>query len=163
MVPFDRKLGDWVNGYRIGTYLSERFGGHDRPEGFVEVTPSMLDLAITKHLKLSDFVTHDDQDNVWPKYVALNPRLLDKLELVVADVGARGHPNLRVDVHSGFRAPDHNRKIRRAARDSQHQYGDAERNPDRQRRNGDVQHIWNSQSGQECPDKDDHQPVCARG
>ena len=27
MVPFDRKLGDWVNGYRIGTYLSERFGG----------------------------------------------------------------------------------------------------------------------------------------
>ena len=53
MVPFDRKLGDWVNGYRIGTYLSERFGGgYDRPVGFVEVTPSMLDLAITKHLKL---------------------------------------------------------------------------------------------------------------
>ena len=34
MVPFDRKLGDWVNGYRIGTYLSERFGGgYDRPGG----------------------------------------------------------------------------------------------------------------------------------
>jgi uncharacterized protein YcbK (DUF882 family) len=30
-----------------------------------------------------------------------------------------------MDVHSGFRSPDHNRQVRRAARDSQHQYGDA--------------------------------------
>ena len=49
--------------------------------------PELLDLPITKHLKLADFVTHDDQDDVWPKYVALNPRLLDKLELVFADLG----------------------------------------------------------------------------
>ena len=126
MVPFDRKLGDWVNGYRIGTYLSERFGGgYDRPAGFIEVTPSMLDLAITKHLKLSDFVTHDDQGDVWPKYVALNPRLLDKLELVFADLGSRVRPGLAVDMHSGFRSPSHNSRVERAARDSRHQYGDA--------------------------------------
>jgi len=125
MVPFDHKLGDWVNGYRIGTYLSERFGGYDRPVGFIEVTPSMLDLAITKHLKLSDFVTHDDQGDVWPKYVALNPRLLDKLELVFADLGSRVRPGLAVDMHSGFRSPSHNSRVERAARDSRHQYGDA--------------------------------------
>ena len=126
MVPFDRKLGDWVNGYRIGTYLSERFGGgYDRPVGFVEVTPSMLDLAITKHLKLSDFVTHDDQGDVWPKYVALNPRLLDKLELIFADLGSRLRPGLAVNMHSGFRSPSHNSQVERAARDSRHQYGDA--------------------------------------
>ena len=126
MVPFDRKLGDWVNGYRIGTYLAERFGGgYDRPVGFIEVTPPMLDLAITKHLKLSDFVTHDDQGDVWPKYVALNPRLLDKLELIFADLGSRVRPGLAVDMHSGFRSPSHNSRVERAARDSRHQYGDA--------------------------------------
>ena len=96
MVPFSRKFGDQVNGYRIGWYLAERFGGrYDRPAGFVEVRPEMLDLAITKHLKLADFVTHDDQREVWPKYVALNPRLLDKLELVFADLGSRVRPRPR--------------------------------------------------------------------
>ena len=129
LVPFDRKLGNWLNGYRIGTYLSERIGGRrGRPEvpvGFVEVHRELLDLPLSKHLKLADFVTHDDQDNVWPKYVVLNPRLLDKLELVLSDLGGAARPELGIDVHSGFRSPSHNRDVRRAARDSRHQYGDA--------------------------------------
>jgi uncharacterized protein YcbK (DUF882 family) len=130
MVPFDRKLGNWLNGYRIGTYLSERIGGKRRgrpevPVGFVEVREELLDLPLSKHLKLADFVTHDDQDNVWPKYVALNPRLLDKLELVLSDLGGAARPELGIDVHSGFRSPSHNREVRRAASDSRHQYGDA--------------------------------------
>lgn len=126
MVPFERKLGQWLNGYHIGTYLAERLGGrHEAPAGFVEVRPELLNLPVSKHLKLSDFVTHDDQADVWPKYVALNPRLLDKLELVLADVGAHSHGPLELDVHSGFRAPAHNAQVRRSARDSRHQYGDA--------------------------------------
>jgi uncharacterized protein YcbK (DUF882 family) len=130
MVPFDRKLGQWLNGYRIGTYLAEHVGGrrrinHDIPTGFVEVRPELLDLPLSKHLRLSDFVTHDEQDNVWPKYVALNPRLLDKLELVLADLGGAARPELSIDVHSGFRSPSHNREVHRSARDSRHQYGDA--------------------------------------
>jgi uncharacterized protein YcbK (DUF882 family) len=129
LVPFERKLGNWLNGYRIGTYLSERIGARrGRPEvpiGFVEVRRELLDLPLSKHLKLADFVTHDDQDNVWPKYVALNPRLLDKLELVLSDLGGAARPELSIDVHSGFRSPSHNRDVRRAASDSRHQYGDA--------------------------------------
>jgi len=126
MVPFSRKLGDQVNGYRIGWYLAERLGGgHDRPAGFVEVRPEMLDLSITKHLKLADFVTHDDQREVWPKYVALNPRLLDKLELIFSDLGAHVRPGFAVDMHSGFRSPSHNAQVENSARDSRHQYGDA--------------------------------------
>jgi uncharacterized protein YcbK (DUF882 family) len=126
MVPFSQKLGGQVNGYRIGTYLAERLGGpQDRPLGFVEVQPEMLDLAITKHLKLADFVTRDDQGDVWPKYVALNPRLLDKLELIFADLGGNVRAELAVDVHSGFRSPAHNARVPLAARDSRHQYGDA--------------------------------------
>ena len=126
MVPFSRKFGDQVNGYRIGWYLGERFGGgYDRPAGFIEVRPEMLDLRITKHLRLADFVTHDDQRDVWPKYVALNPRLLDKLELIFADLGSRVRPGLAVDMHSGFRSPSHNARVENSARDSRHQYGDA--------------------------------------
>ncbi len=127
IVPFNRKLGGHVNGYRIGTYVAERIGARqqERPDGFVEVTPALLGLQITKHLTLADFVTHDDQHDVWPKYVALNPRLLDKLELVFADLGRSLRPELSIDVRSGFRSPSHNARVQRSARDSRHQYGDA--------------------------------------
>ena len=127
IVPFGQKLGGTLNGYRIGTYLAERLGrnNHERPEGFVEVRKEDLDLQVTRHLKLADFVTHDDQGDVWPKYVALNPRLLDKLELVFADLGGSVRPDFAVDVHSGFRSPSHNARVPRAAGDSRHQYGDA--------------------------------------
>lgn len=127
IVPFAQKTAGRLNGYKIGTYVAERMGraDHDRPEGFIEVRPAMLDLQVTKHLKLSDFVTHDDQGEVWPKYVALNPRLLDKLELVFADLGSRVRPAFAVDVHSGFRTPSYNAHVPRAASDSRHQYGDA--------------------------------------
>lgn len=127
MIPFDQNVAGRLNGYRIGTYLAARFGrgSQGNPAGFVEVRPENLHLQVTKHLKLADFVTHDDQGDVWPKYVALNPRLLDKLELVFADLGGSVRPDLNVDVHSGFRSPSHNARVPRAARDSRHQYGDA--------------------------------------
>ncbi|MEP6991822.1 MAG: D-Ala-D-Ala carboxypeptidase family metallohydrolase [bacterium] len=127
MVPFDHKVAGTLNGYHIGTYIAERFGrsDHERPAGFLEVRPENLDLQVTTHLKLADFITHDEQGDVWPKYVVLNPRLLDKLELVFADLGSRVRPELVVDVHSGFRTPVHNARVPRAASDSRHQYGDA--------------------------------------
>lgn len=131
MRPFQEKLGTMLNGYRIGTYLAERLRGKDEtPDGFLEVFPQHLDLAVSKHLRLSHFVTHDDQAEVWPKYVALNPRLLDKLELVFAELEAKptsvaAAGGLELEVHSGFRTPGHNRRISGAAKDSRHQYGDA--------------------------------------
>jgi len=131
MVPFSEKEEGLLHGYRIGTYLAERLSGKTPPpEGFLEISPRDVDIQITKHLRVGDFLNHDDQ-NGWPRYAAVSPRLLDKLELVVAEI-ARWHGgsdsarvNLDIDVHSGFRAPDHNRRVRRAATDSQHQYGDA--------------------------------------
>jgi uncharacterized protein YcbK (DUF882 family) len=132
MRPFEEKLGSMLNGYRIGTYLAEKLRGkEEHPDGFLEIFPQHLDLAVSKHLRLRHFVTHDDQAEVWPKYVALNPRLLDKLELVFAQLeGQQAEPQaqtgeLELDVHSGFRTPGHNRRIRGAAKDSRHQYGDA--------------------------------------
>lgn len=132
LVPFASKIGGFLNGYRIGTYMAERLGQRskkERPDGFIEVTEDMLDLAVSRHFRIRDFITHDQQDDVWPKYVALDPRLLDKLELVLTKLaGYRGEdslPTMALDVHSGFRTPAYNRKVQRSARDSRHQYGDA--------------------------------------
>lgn len=129
LVPFEEKEGGMLRGYRIGTYLSERVRGKTPvPEGFLEITAADVDIPITKRLRVGDFLNHD-QRGVWPSYAAVNPKLLDKLELVIAEIG-RWHGDkaivdLSIDVHSGFRTPDRNRRIRRAAKDSQHQYGDA--------------------------------------
>ncbi|HKO16129.1 MAG TPA: D-Ala-D-Ala carboxypeptidase family metallohydrolase [Gemmatimonadaceae bacterium] len=130
MVPFGDMENGLLNGYHIGTYLAERLGsGYDRPAGFLQVMPGDVDLSVSRHFRLGDFVTHDRQADVWPKYVALSPRLLDKLELVVAEIerrrGAVPDDSLSLDVHSGFRTPAHNAEVQRAARDSRHQYGDA--------------------------------------
>jgi uncharacterized protein YcbK (DUF882 family) len=129
LVPFKEKEGTMLNGYRIGTYLAEKVAGkQDPPNGFLEINQRDVDLPISRHLRVGDFLSHDDQQT-WPRYAAVDPRLLDKLELVIAEI-ARWHGSstpisLALDVHSGFRAPAHNSRIARAARDSQHQYGDA--------------------------------------
>lgn len=129
LVPFAEKEGTMLNGYRIGTYLAERLNRTEHlPAGFLEITERDVDIPISKHLRVGDFLSHDGQER-WPRYAAVDPRLLDKLELVIAEItrwhGSERDVNLALDVHSGFRAPDHNRRIARAARDSQHQYGDA--------------------------------------
>ena len=130
MVPFSAKLGSTLNGYRIGTYVAERLGARaeQAPPGFVEIEEDEADLPLTKHLLMSDFLSHDEQES-WPRYAALDVRLLDKIELVVAEMsrlsGKQGDAPVTLDVHSGFRTPFHNRRVKRAARDSRHQYGDA--------------------------------------
>jgi uncharacterized protein YcbK (DUF882 family) len=129
LVPFKEKEGTMLNGYRIGTYLAEKIGGNQEPpRGFLEITERDVDLPISKHLRVGDFLSHDNQET-WPRYAAVSPRLLDKLELVITEItrwhGSATPISLALDVHSGFRAPAHNSRIARAARDSQHQYGDA--------------------------------------
>ena len=129
LVPFNEKEGTMLNGYKIGTYLAEKIEGKQPPpEGFLEVTERDVDLPVSKHLRVGDFLSHDGQET-WPRYAAVNPRLLDKLELVVSEItrwyGSNAPLSLALDVHSGFRAPAHNSHIARAARDSEHQYGDA--------------------------------------
>jgi hypothetical protein len=131
LVPFSEKLGATLHGYRIGTYVAERMPGarQDPPAGFVEVDSGAIDMPLTTHLRVADFITHDGQSDLWPKYAAVDPRLLNKLELVIERLATssqiRSGVAPRIEVHSGFRAPEYNRTVRHAARDSRHQYGDA--------------------------------------
>jgi uncharacterized protein YcbK (DUF882 family) len=97
------------------------------PRGFIEVTLQNRDTHVSEHFRLRDFLTKD-QPNVWPKYLVLEPKLLDKLELVLADLRARGIDTKGVTVMSGFRTPNYNASggdTRGRASLSRHMYGDA--------------------------------------
>jgi uncharacterized protein YcbK (DUF882 family) len=129
LVPFKQKKGSMLDGYRIGMYLSERHKNVDDrlPIGFVKVDEGDVDLPMSEHLRLGDLLTHDGQQR-WPRFIAVNPRVLDKLELVMARIAGtvrKADVDLVVNVHSGFRTPAHNRLVPLAATDSRHQYGDA--------------------------------------
>ena len=129
MVPMTEKDGASINGYRIGYYRGERSRRSDvGPAGFVQVAEEDLEVQVSDHLRLGDFLTHDGQ-TTWPRYAALDPRLLDKLELIFDEIaswhGGAARSAIAVDVHSGFRTPFHNRHVARSAGDSRHQYGDA--------------------------------------
>ena len=130
--PFTDKLRGRVGPYRLGFWPSER--GHrlttdayENPDGFIEVTPENKDMQISEHFKLSDFLTHDQRD-VWPKYLVLNEDLVDKLELVIAQLQRDGVQVRHMAVMSGFRTPWYNRhggQVGGRAELSRHMYGDA--------------------------------------
>lgn len=127
LVPFAAKAHGLLGSYRLGVWPGERNGKEAVPTGFIPVSENDADLAVSKHFHLADFLTHD-QPSVWPKYLVLEPRLLDKLELLSDALEAAGRPS-RLVVMSGFRTPQYNAEGvgRRGgrAKDSQHMYGNA--------------------------------------
>jgi uncharacterized protein YcbK (DUF882 family) len=97
------------------------------PSGFIEVTQQNADTKVSDHFRLRDFLTHD-QPNVWPKYLVLEMRNVDKLELVLADLQQHGVDVSGVRVMSGFRTPQYNKgggNTGGRAGLSRHMYGDA--------------------------------------
>lgn len=132
LVPLSEKRSGRIGTYLIGSWPYEK-GGKPRsaqyapPRGLVRVTPENLNLQVSEHFRLRDFVTKG-QVNVWPKYVAMSPRLLDKLELTIQELNSSGVPVQHVGTISGFRTPSYNagggETSGRGAL-SRHMYGDA--------------------------------------
>ena len=128
--PFASKRGAKLGEYNIGYWPGETravSATYANPAGFIEVTKENADTRISEHFRLRDFLTHD-QANVWPKYLVLRDALVDKLELIVADLQAHGHPVVRMSVMSGFRTPQYNAhggNTGGRATLSRHMYGDA--------------------------------------
>jgi uncharacterized protein YcbK (DUF882 family) len=129
--PAAEKRGGRLGLYYIGNWPAARKGrpgvNYDPPSGFIEVTQQTQNTQLSDHFKLKDFFPHDQQ-NVWPKYIVVDMKLIDKLELVLADLETRGiNPN-GVRVMSGFRTPQYNSgggDPRGRAALSRHMYGDA--------------------------------------
>jgi uncharacterized protein YcbK (DUF882 family) len=126
LVPMSAKHGGSIGAYRIGDWPNKD-GIYAPPSGLIEVTQQNRNLRVSEHFTLGDFLTKG-QDNVWPKYVAMSPRLLDKLELIIQELKASGHPVKDVGVISAFRTPDYNAHGGSTAGRgelSRHMYGDA--------------------------------------
>jgi hypothetical protein len=127
--PFGQKRGEMLGAYRLGLWPAERWMMADNylnPDGFVEVHEKDAGMQLSEHFRLGDFLTRDRQ-NSWPRFVVLEERLIDKLELVLQELRSQGIDISRVVVLSGFRAPYYNdlRIDEGAARASRHQFGDA--------------------------------------
>ena len=129
--PFSDKRRGRIGSYLLGNWPTEggrvRARGYITPSGFIEVTEENQDTWVSDHFRLRDFLTKG-QGNVWPKYLVLDTKLLDKLELVLAELEAMGYATSGVVVMSGFRTPTYNETggnpAGRAAL-SRHMYGDA--------------------------------------
>lgn len=132
LVPFSEKQDGHIGTYYLGSWPFEKGGtpktpAYANPTGFIEVTPENVDTPISAHFRLRDFLTKD-QPNVWPKYLLLNPKLLDKLELTIQELEAMGHPVKHFHIMSGFRTPEYNHgggNTQGRANLSRHMYGDA--------------------------------------
>ena len=123
--PMPNARATGINGYHMGRW--PRATDATVPRGFIEVTNRTSDFPLSPHLRMSDFVVHDQQAG-FPKYLHVREALLDKIELTVNEIAqmrGRSPDGVKLNVASGFRSPSHNGVLSGAASDSRHMYGDA--------------------------------------
>lgn len=132
LVPRSAKRGGKIGPYYLGTWPNEQ-GGTPRsaryaaPAGFIEVTRENQNFYVSEHFRLRDFLTKGQAD-VWPKYLLLDPLLIDKLELTIQELENMGVDVQNVSIMSGFRTPHYNERggnTAGRASASRHMYGDA--------------------------------------
>lgn len=118
--------GKKLNGYAIGRHPGEgRAGKYTPPRYFIEVTEENQDYPISPTLRLGQFLTKN-QGSVWPKYVPLEVKLVDKLERVAEELRKEGFSARKLHVMSGYRTPQYNGPGGKGrAKFSRHTYGDA--------------------------------------
>lgn len=132
LVPRSQKKQGRIGSYQLGTWPFEGGGTpkterYTAPAGFIQVTPQNQTFDVSTHFELRQFLTKD-QHNVWPKYLLLDPLLIDKLELIVKQLQKEGVRVEHVHVMSGFRTPRYNAgggNTAGRANLSRHMYGDA--------------------------------------
>lgn len=131
LVPRTAKKSGRIGKYQLGTWPFEGGGTpktarYAAPPGFIEVTTENQNFQVSEHFRLRQFLTKD-QHNVWPKYLLLDPLLIDKLELTVQELQKEGVRVEHVHVMSGFRTPRYNSgggNTAGRANLSRHMYGD---------------------------------------
>jgi len=131
LVPFAEKKKERIGLYYLGSWPYESGGtprskSYANPAGFIEVTRENKDTPVSQHFKMGQFLTKDQFD-VWPKYLLLDEKLLDKLELAIQELKADGVRVDHVHVMSGFRTPRYNKgggNTGGRANLSRHMYGD---------------------------------------
>lgn len=131
LAPFSDEVAGKIGSYEMGAWPDPAKAPKDPayalPRGFIKVTKDTVGTPVSQHFTIGEFLTKDQPD-IWPKYLVLDARLLDKLELTIAQLNAMGHPVKSLVVMSGFRTPRYNDlDLGRGSRSavSRHMYGDA--------------------------------------
>lgn len=112
-VPAEQVSDGYLNGYRIGSYPRVPLRNNPiylPPAGFVEVHADMLDVPVSPHFTLGQFLCKQQPDH-WPKYLVLREPLIAKLETILAEVNRRGIRTDSFVIMSGYRTPWYNRSI----------------------------------------------------
>jgi hypothetical protein len=125
MLPYNQLKGEYINGYRIGTYPAfpaKHLSLYQNPKGFIEVTHENEGSYISPHFRLKQFLCKQSGD--YPKYIVLRERLLLKLELILEHINQHGYRADTFQVLSGYRTPYYNKLIGNV-RNSRHLYGGA--------------------------------------
>lgn len=124
--PIAQRKPNFLGNYRLGHYpkpqSSPNAEHYQPPPGFIRVTPANRSQRVSDHFRLEQFLCK--QSGGWPKYVAVQPALLRKLDALVRALQDRGIDLATLTVMSGYRTPYYNRAIGNVAF-SRHIYGDA--------------------------------------
>lgn len=124
--PIPQRKPNFLGSYRLGHYpepqSSPNAEHYQPPPGFVRVTRANRSQRVSDHFRLEQFLCK--QSGGWPKYVAVQPALLRKLDALVRALQDRGIDLATLTVMSGYRTPYYNRAIGNVAF-SRHIYGDA--------------------------------------
>jgi hypothetical protein len=126
LVPASRAQRGYLNGYRIGSYPNfalKQLPMYTPPRGFIEVTRENEDTLVSPHFRLRQFLCK--QKGGYPKYLALDQRLLSALEFILEKVNKSGHHARTFAIMSGYRTPHYNRAIGNSTTHSRHLWGDA--------------------------------------
>jgi hypothetical protein len=130
LVPIEDADQAGYGRYHVGSWpqdtMTAAAARYTPPRGFIGVTEQNQATKLSQSFAVRDFLTHD-QGNVWPKVLVLQSRILDKLELLRAELDREGLPS-QLHVMSGFRTPQYNAQgVGKGGRatHSRHMYGDA--------------------------------------
>lgn len=112
MVPATDAHNGVLNGYEIGFYPATPLKGHPAylpPRGFIEVTEDNQDTKISPHFRIRQFLTK--QKSGYPKYLALDERLIYLLEAIGKNLEPLGYDADDLFIMSGYRTPFYNKAI----------------------------------------------------
>ncbi|MFW6390174.1 MAG: peptidase M15A, partial [Halanaerobiales bacterium] len=124
--PYSEKENGYIDNFKIGDYPeipADKKDSYKKPKGFLKIEESMLDIKLTPHFKLEQFLTNQSEE--LPHYVVIKESLLLKLEYLLAEFNKSGYAADTFGIVSIYRTPYFNKEIGNNTNHSRHIYGDA--------------------------------------
>lgn len=124
--PSSEKNGQYLEDFRIGYYPqipAAKKDNYSKPSGFLKIEESMLDLKLTPHFKMKQFLTKQSKE--LPQFIAIQESLLLKLEFFLEEVNNAGYKADTFGIVSLYRSPYFNKKLGNNTDLSRHIFGDA--------------------------------------